>query len=180
MTILTQKEIASGNWAVYAHVSLETAEITCHSRHQSENGVGIDVWNNRAFIVKLPVATSQADFDAWVESVTPDVTELVAGVSIEWDGSNRVGYLTEADRDQIEQIRHSAENIAALEPYDFSESDSRVSVLKEHGLSATSTPAAIAQAVAAIEAENLSMGFLALSVTECAHEYVDALASAAV
>lgn len=113
ITINTSTEIIGGpEWSPELRISLADGSVyaTAAERHSSENSVSFDeyrrrtlVWTNclprGAMVIASPDAIANL-----VEAIKPLLERVAAGHTVEWDGSNMVGRLSDDALEASEEI----------------------------------------------------------------------------
>ena len=80
-----------------------------HADPEIGSGVPSSVWHGIVQRINFGwYVTSKADARAWYRQARPLLARLIAGMGDEWDGSNRVGTLTDDARAALESIEYSA------------------------------------------------------------------------
>lgn len=97
------------DWRHELTVDLEGGRVHVRnrSRHSSENGIPMSVWHGvvQQWRAILPAGRLDAEaVKSFVEDLADDLATVAAGHSVEWDGSNYVGRLTDAAHDASERI----------------------------------------------------------------------------
>lgn len=91
--------------SVYLEIDPENQTISMDWYREIGNGVPEDVWHRRILWYILSIVPTVDVANQLMDDVLPLAERVVAGHSIEWDGCNHVGRLTEDAQDASDGIR---------------------------------------------------------------------------
>jgi hypothetical protein len=75
-----------------------------HADPEIGGGVPSNVWHGVVQRIQLHYITAKGDARAWYREARPLLARLIAGMGDEWDGSNRVGTLTDDARAALDAV----------------------------------------------------------------------------
>lgn len=87
----------------YVSLDLEDGELTADWNGEIGNSVPESVWNGRKLRWGIPCLTSTAA-NKLLDELAPIAQRILDGATIEWDGNNNVGQLTEAAQVAAEEL----------------------------------------------------------------------------
>lgn len=87
----------------------EGGAVTADSNGEIGNGVPMYVWHNRTLRWDVCNRVTGAALTAALESLRPEFAAVHAGHSVDWDGNNYVGTLTEAADAAYDRIQQALE-----------------------------------------------------------------------
>jgi len=97
----------------------EEGKITADWDAEIGNAVSAYVWHGRTLQILIPAAALQREIEQFIESHMADFQIINDGHSVEWDGSNHVGNLTDEARDMLDDLSTAAmEEIGCANVYD--------------------------------------------------------------
>jgi hypothetical protein len=105
-----------------AFVAIEEDGDVWADEARSGNGVPADVWHQRTLRLTVPADVDGQKLADYLERGGRALLERIhAGHEVDWDGSNRVGKLTDDARDAIEQIEREMDDLPRVEVWTASE-----------------------------------------------------------
>lgn len=92
--------------SVYLEIDTRDGSLHIGYRHQCDNAVPMNVWHGIVRRLEIPLDADGQDLTTAINSGEIDalITQIVAGSSVEWDGSNHVGNATEDAEDALEAL----------------------------------------------------------------------------
>lgn len=68
------------------------------------NSTSSERWNGRELYWYVPGYPSDHDMREWIEDNMPMLEKIVSGHTVEWDGNNHKGYLSDAARQHVDDL----------------------------------------------------------------------------
>jgi len=109
-----------------AYIEIDPAERTAYADWNAEvgNAVPMSVWHNRKLRIAISPCVHGPALADWlkIERVQSTINRIVAGHSVEWDGNNMVGRMTEdavAACDELESMSRELPDVAVWDVEDY-------------------------------------------------------------
>jgi len=157
----------TGPQSCFIALDLEDGRLWADYDGEIGNGVPESVWHQRTLRWALPVVpTAQAANDL-LDTVAADATAVLAGASIDWDGSNWRGSLDETAAAAAERIADRvdadgfapADTVIVYDAGDWFAHEADADIAARLGITAASTDTAVTAAAEAETTEAASTNF---------------------
>jgi hypothetical protein len=97
----------------YIEIS-EDGDLAANYSGEIGNAVPASVWHQRDLRISIPPGAAREAIQGFVADNVDLFRRVIAGHSVEWDGSNHVGRLTDDARDALETLERKAESIESI------------------------------------------------------------------
>jgi hypothetical protein len=78
-----------------AFLEIESGEVWFDWNAEVGNAIPMSVYHRRALRLPVPNHLTPAGYQSLLEDITPALREIMAGHTLQWEGNNHVGRLTE-------------------------------------------------------------------------------------